>query len=219
MIAPLTELPIKGVIWYQGESNTSPERAPLYSRLFPALIASWRRAWRQGDFPFLYVQLANYNAKPDSQWPIVREAQLTTLSTANTAMAVTIDAGEPADIHPRNKRIVAERLSLAARAMVYGENVEYSGPAFRSAHLEGDRIRVWFTHASGLRLVRNSGFEILGQTGEFQAADVVVEGSSLLISSPGVIRPKQVRYAWKDNPEATLYNGAGLPASPFRTRD
>ncbi|MBI4876620.1 MAG: sialate O-acetylesterase, partial [Acidobacteria bacterium] len=131
MIAPATRFPIRGVIWYQGESNTAPERAPVYGRLFRTMIQDWRRAWGQGEFPFLFVQLASFITEPDSQWPELREAQRQTLALANTAMAVTIDLGEPDNIHPKNKREVGRRLSLAARALVYGEKIAWSGPLFR----------------------------------------------------------------------------------------
>jgi sialate O-acetylesterase len=218
MLAPLTNLPVRGVIWYQGESNTSPERAPVYEHLFPALIRDWRRAWGQGDFPFLFVQLANFNAAPDSMWPEVREAQRQTLAVANTAMAVTIDAGTPNDIHPRNKRIVAERLFRAARYLVYGETLVPSGPLFTQSIVEGDRLRLRFDHADGLTLKSSAGFEIAGEDGKFVPATPRVEGNSVLLSSPEVPEPRYVRYAWADNPPSTLYNGAGLPAAPFRTR-
>ena len=132
MIAPLTPFPLKGVIWYQGESNSEPLQHPAYGRLFPALIADWRQAWCQGDFPFLFVQIANYGSvPPDWHWPEVREAQRRSLRVSNTAMAVTIDIGDAHEIHPQNKREVGRRLALAARALAYGESIEYSGPLFR----------------------------------------------------------------------------------------
>ncbi len=133
MIAPLTKYPIRGAIWYQGESNASPERAPLYSRLFRTMIQDWRSAWGQGDFPFLFVQLANYKAGANARWPELREAQFEALALRNTGMAVTIDVGNPDDIHPRDKQTVGARLAAAARAISYGENVVYSGPLFRLA--------------------------------------------------------------------------------------
>jgi len=131
MVAPALGFQIKGVIWYQGESNTDSERAPLYAKLFPALIADWRAHWREGIFPFLFVQIANFKAGEQQTWPVVREAQRRTLSLANTAMAVTIDIGNPDNVHPSDKQTVGARLALAARALAYGENVEYSGPRFR----------------------------------------------------------------------------------------
>ncbi len=219
MVAPLTRFPIRGVIWYQGEANTAPERAPLYGRLFTALIRDWRRAWAQGDFPFLFVQLANYRAAPDSMWPEVREAQRQALGLANTAMAVTIDIGNPGDIHPGNKREVGRRLSLAARALAYGETLVYSGPLARHVTREEGALRVWFEHAgAGLAAVGGEprGFEVAGEDGRFSPARATIEGSSVLVSSPAVPRPERLRYGWSDNPTCTLFNLEGLPASPFR---
>ncbi len=218
MLAPITKLPIRGVIWYQGESNTSPERATVYEHLFPAMIRDWRRAWGQGDFPFLFVQLANFNAAPDSMWPEVRDAQRQALGLANTAMAVAIDAGTPDDIHPRNKRIVAERLFRAARSLVYGENVVPGGPLFRSAIVEANQIRLRFENAAGLTLKGTAGFEVAGENGNWKPATPRLEGMTVIVSSPDVPEPRYVRYAWADNPPSTLYNAEGLPASPFRTR-
>jgi len=219
MIAPLTRLPIRGVIWYQGESNAGPERAPLYAHLFETMIQDWRRAWGQGDFPFLFVQIANFKTGPDAMWPEVRDAQRRTLALANTGMAVTIDIGEAGNIHPLNKQEVGRRLALAAEAISYGEKIEYSGPLFRQAIVEGDALRVWFDHAaSGLKAdgeVR--GFEVAGADGKFVAAQARIDGSSVVVSAPSVDAPKHVRYAWKDVPECNLFNGANLPASPFRS--
>ncbi len=147
MVAPFTSFGIKGVIWYQGESNASSERAPLYAKLFPALIADWRNHWQQGNFPFLFVQIANYNASPSENWPLVREAQRRTLSLANTGMAVTVDVGDPNNIHPADKQSVGERLALAARALAYREDIEYRGPTFRQISSENGGLRVWFDHA------------------------------------------------------------------------
>ncbi|HWR51363.1 MAG TPA: sialate O-acetylesterase, partial [Bryobacteraceae bacterium] len=143
MIAPLTPFPIKGAIWYQGESNASPRRSPIYARLFQTIIRDWRQAWGVGDFPFFFVQLANFKTSPESTWPELREAQLDTLALNNTGMAVTIDIGNPADIHPTNKQDVGLRLALAARAVAFGEKIEYSGPLFRQATQEGGVLRVW----------------------------------------------------------------------------
>jgi sialate O-acetylesterase len=217
MVSPVTKLAIRGVIWYQGEANTAPERAPIYGRLFQTMIRGWRTAWGQGSFPLLFVQLANYKAVPDSMWPEVREAQREALALANTAMAVTIDIGNPDDIHPRNKRDVGYRLSLAARAIAYGEELEYSGPLLRQAAREGKAVRLWFDHAtSGLVLKAESGFEIAGADGQFVPAAARTDGQSIVVSSPAIENPVHVRYAWKDDPPSTLYNREGLPASPFR---
>ena len=217
MIAPLAAYPIRGVIWYQGESNTSTHRAPLYARLLQTLIRDWRRAWGQGNFPFLLVQLANYRS-PEDLWPEVREAQRQALALANTAMAAAIDIGEPENIHPGNKREVGRRLALAARALVYGEKIEHSGPVFRHAAREGAALRVWFDHAGGLAAKGGAvkGFEVAGAERKFVAAEAAIESDTVLVRSPSVDKPLYVRYAWADNPECNLYNAAGLPAAPFR---
>ena len=139
MIAPLTPFAIRGVIWYQGEANAARDRAPLYARLFPTMIRDWRRAWGEGDFPFLFVQIANWNTEPDGCWPEVRDAQRQALALRNTGMAVTIDIGDAVDIHPKNKQDVGLRLSLAARAIAYGEKIEWSGPLYRQVTQEESR--------------------------------------------------------------------------------
>lgn len=220
MIAPLTRYPIRGAIWYQGESNASRERAPLYARLFGTMIRDWRSAWGQGDFPFLFVQLANFKTGEDARWPDLREAQRQTLGLANTGMAVATDIGTPDDIHPKNKQEVGRRLALAARAVTYGENIEYSGPLFRQATQEGSGMRIWFDHTgSGLTtkdpMLR--GFEIAGVDRKFVAARARIDGATVLVSSPRVTAPAYVRYAWSDNPNGNLYNREGLPASPFHS--
>jgi len=220
MIAPLTSFPIRGTIWYQGESNASAERAPIYARLFQTMIRDWRRAWGEGDFPFLFVQLANYKDSPDTYWPEIREAQLETLSLVRTGMAVSIDIGDPDNIHPRNKQDVGRRLALAARAIEYGEPIEYSGPIFRQAVSEDGTIRIWFDHLGKGLVARGgslSGFEIAGPDGDFHPATAVIDGSTVVVSSPAVPDPARVRYGWTDNPDCNLYNSDGLPASPFRT--
>jgi sialate O-acetylesterase len=221
MIAPLTRFPIRGVIWYQGESNASRERAPLYARLFGTMIQDWRRAWGQGDFPFLFVQLANFKTG-DARWPELRESQRQTLALANTGMAVTIDIGTPDNIHPKNKQDVGLRLALAARAIAYGEKIEYSGPMFRQATPEGNTMRIRFDHTgSGLVAKGGSllGFEIAGEDGKFVPASAVIDGTTVMASSNSVARPAQVRYGWKDDPRCNLYNVEGLPASPFSSRE
>lgn len=218
MIAPLTPYAIRGAIWYQGESNASESHAYRYRRLFRTMIEDWRHAWGQGDFPFLFVQLANFKANP--WWPVLRESQTDTLSLRNTGMAVAIDVGESHDIHPRNKQDVGWRLALAARHIAYGEPIEFSGPLFRQATRDGGALRVWFTHAAGLQAKGGgalTGFTVAGADGNFVPAEARIEGATLLVSSPQVSEPAAVRYAWADDPQCNLVNQEGLPASPFRS--
>ncbi len=198
MIAPLTRYPIRGAIWYQGESNASRERALLYARLFGAMIQDWRRAWGQGDFPFLFVQLANFKTGPDAKWPELREAQRQTLALINTGMAVAIDIGNPDDIHPKNKQDVGLRLALAARAITYGEKIAYAGPLYHQATPEAAAIRVWFDHTgTGLTAKGGAvrGFEIAGADHRFVAAEARIDGSTVVVSNPSVAQPAHVRYA------------------------
>jgi sialate O-acetylesterase len=217
MVAPITPYGIRGVIWYQGEANSSTRRAPLYGRLLRAMIQDWRRAWGLGDFPFLYVQLANYTA-PDSDWPEIREGQRQALALRNTAMTVTIDVGTPNDIHPPDKQTVGARLSLAARALAYGESIEYSGPSPRQAAAHDGEIVIWFDHARGLKSRTGPlrGFELAGPDRNFYSADARIDGQTVVLRAPEVAHPTSVRYAWKDNPDCCLDNSAALPASPFR---
>lgn len=220
MIAPLTPFPIRGVIWYQGESNTDSLRAPVYGRLFQAMIQDWRSAWHEGNFPFLFVQIANYDAGPGDGWPIVREAQSEALSLTNTAMAVTIDIGNPQNIHPTDKQDVGFRLALAARALAYGEKVEYSGPAYRTMSRDGSTLRLFFDHADKGLVAKGGtleGFEVAGSDGKFVPATATIDGNTVLVSSPSVAAPRQARYGWANSPVCNLFNSAGLPASPFRT--
>ena len=224
MIAPLTSFPIRGVIWYQGENNAGRGQGLLYRRLFRSMIEDWRREWGQGAFPFLLVQLANYGRVPEtSTWAELREAQAMALGLVGTGMAVTIDIGNPTDIHPRNKQDVGLRLALAARAIAYGEqDLEYSGPAFRQATREGSALRLWFDHVGSGLQARNGelvGFEVAGSDGKFAEADARIAGNTVVLTSADVKMPVQARYAWAADPKANLFNGAGLPASPFRTMD
>jgi len=222
MIAPLTRFPIRGAIWYQGESNAGPERAPLYAHLFQTMIQDWRRAWGQGDFPFLFVQIANFKTGPEAMWPEVRDAQRQALSLANTGMAVTIDIGEATNIHPLNKQEVGRRLALAGEAISYGDKIEYSGPLFRQATVEGDAMRVWFDHAAGGLKAKGDavlGFEVAGSNGKFVEAQARIDGATVVVSAPSVNEPKHVHYAWKDVPVCNLFNAENLPASPFRSEE
>ena len=218
MIAPLTPFAIRGVIWYQGEANASPDRASLYARLFQTMIRDWRNSWGEGDFPFLFVQIANWNTEPGELWPEVRNAQRQALALRNTGMAVTIDIGDPNDIHPKNKQDVGLRLSLAARAIAYGEKIEWSGPLYRQITQEEHALRVWFDHANGLMAKGTTvtGFELAGADGKYSAADAKIEGTSVVVSSAAVPAPVSVRYGWAPNPNCNLFNKDGLPASPFQ---
>jgi sialate O-acetylesterase len=223
MIHPLIQFPISGAIWYQGESNAA--RAFQYQTLFPALIRDWRTSWKVGDFPFYFVQLANYQpTKPEPSedaWAELREAQLMTLSVPNTGMAVTIDIGDAGDIHPRNKQEVGRRLALIARAKLLEENIEYSGPIYNFMEVIDNKIRISFSHTGSGLVTRNNeelkGFEIAGQDRKFYWANAQIDNNSVTVWNPRVPVPVAVRYAWQSNPICNLYNPAGLPASPFRT--
>jgi sialate O-acetylesterase len=217
MIAPIAPFPIRGVLWYQGESNSAIDRAPLYNHIFRTLIEDWRRQWAIGDFPFLYVQISNFKSTPAEDWAVLREQQRRTLELRNTAMIVTIDIGNPDDVHPTDKLDVGLRMARAARALTYGESVEYSGPLFRQATPEGGSIRAWFDHAHGLTAKGGevTGFEVAGADGKFAPATVKIEGDTVVASSPAVAEPVAVRYGWANSPQCNLFNAEGLPASPF----
>jgi sialate O-acetylesterase len=223
MISPLIPYGIKGVIWYQGESNA--DRSFQYRSLFPAMINDWRTRWGLGDFPFLFVQLANYEQRKSepaqSDWAELREAQSMALKLLNTGMAVTIDVGDAEDIHPRNKKPVGERLYLAAQKVAYNEDVLHSGPIYKTFKNEGDAIRIFFT-STGTGLAGKNGeplkgFAIAGPDKKFYWADAQIQGNTIVVKSPMVSNPVAVRYAWDKNPECSLFNKEGLPASPFRT--
>ena len=222
MINPFIQYSIRGAIWYQGESNA--DRAHQYRTLFPAMIKDWRTQWKQRDFPFYFVQLANYkkaDTKPDaSAWAELRDAQLQTLALPNTGMAVTIDVGNPDDIHPKNKQEVGKRLALIALAKTYKKNVPYSGPVLQEQNLEGNAIRLTFKFSDGGLKAKGrelNGFAIAGADQIFHWAKAVIKGNEVIVSSADVPNPVAVRYGWANNPNCNLYNGAGLPASPFRT--
>ena len=223
MIAPLVPFAIRGVIWYQGESNAG--RAYQYRTLFPTMIRDWRSAWGN-NFPFYFVQLANWHAnkaEPDeSDWAELREAQMMTLREPQTGMAVTIDIGDENDIHPRNKLDVGRRLAAWALAGSYSQKVIPSGPLFDSYIVKDNEVRIRFKHADGLKTSDGGplkGFAIAGEDRRFVWAEARIEGDTVIVSSAKVSKPVAVRYGWADNPIANLYNKAGLPASPFRTDD
>ncbi len=225
MISPLIPYGIRGVIWYQGESNAS--RAYQYRKLFPRMIECWRKNWGQGDFPFIFVQLANFKAvqpePADSAWAELREAQLKALALPNTGMAVIIDIGEADDIHPKNKQDVGKRLALWALGTTYGKKIVYSGPLYKSMQVEGSKVILRFDHVDGGLVAKGGGplkgFAIAGEDKKFVWAEAEIQGDTVVVSSPQVPKPVAVRYAWADNPICNLYNAEGLPASPFRTDD
>ncbi len=215
MIHPLLPYAMRGVIWYQGEANVGRERQ--YQKLFPAMIADWRRLWGEGDFPFLFVQIAPFSGSS----PEIREAQLMTEeSVPNTAMAVTIDVGDANDIHPPHKQPVGARLALAARALAYGEDIEYSGPIYQSMEAADGQAVLTFSHVGGGLVAKGGelvGFTIAGPDKVFHPAQARIVGDTIVVSGPEVPNPAAVRYAWASVPEANLYNKEGIPASSFRS--
>jgi sialate O-acetylesterase len=223
MVAPLLPFSIKGVVWYQGEANIG--RAAEYRESLPVMIADWRRGFGRGNFPFYIVQLASFTQPspepPQSDWAELREAQaLAAKKVVNSGLALTIDIGDPADVHPKNKQDVGRRLALCALANTYGKKIEWSGPWYQSMEITGSAIRIHFDHAaSGLVVKGNrlTGFAIASEDHKFVWADAVVDGKAVMVSSPKVSKPVAVHYAWDTNPVCNLYNGAGLPAVPFRT--
>jgi len=219
MIAPLTPLAIRGAIWYQGEQNTRRDAAPeVYGRQLMLMISSWRAKWGIGDFPFYFVQLANFRSGETEDWATVRDGQRQALQLANTGMAVTIDIGDPDDVHPLNKQDVAARLARVARSQLFGEKIEYSGPLFRQATRDSSALRLWFDHiGSGLEARGGAltGFELAGSDGKFRAAEARIEGNSVIVGNAEVPQPVAVRYAWANDPRCNLFNKDGLPASPF----
>ncbi len=223
MLAPLIPFGIRGVIWYQGESNAY--RACQYRELFPAMIKQWREKWGQGDFPFLFVQLANYHFEPQV-FPELREAQTLALELPMTAMAVAIDIGDSTDIHPKNKQEVGRRLALAARKVAYREEILYSGPVYKKMFIEGSKCWLLFDH-TGDGLVASGGgdlhgFSVAGTDRKFLEARARIDGDQVIVWNEKIPAPVAVRYAWANHPvDCNLYNRSGeetfLPASPFRT--
>lgn len=224
-IAPLIPYAIRGAVWYQGESNAS--QGQLYALQLSLLIRDWRTRWGEGDFPFAWVQLPNFHAPQkepveDSGWVLVQEGMLKTLRLPNTGMAITIDLGEANNIHPVKKQEVGKRLSLWALTQVYGQTGPCSGPLPCGQQIAGGAIVVSLKHCDGGLVAKGGplkGFAIAGADKKWVKADAKLQGDAVVVSSPQAPQPVAVRYAWASNPDCNLYNGAGLPASPFRTDD
>jgi sialate O-acetylesterase len=247
MVHPIAPYALKGIVWYQGESNV--DRAWQYRTTFPLLIKNWRTTWERDDLPFFFCQLPNYQPKQlqpgESSWAELREAQSLARKIPHTAEAVLIDLGESLVLHPSNKKDAADRLSRIALSQIYGKDIPHSGPVYQSFKIEDGKIRLSFTYTDGgliasslpatydqdasagetAPLIRNSpdseleGFAICGKDRKWVWADSKIEGSSVVVWSDQVPAPVAVRYAWADNPTCNLSNGSGLPASPFRTDD
>jgi sialate O-acetylesterase len=214
MIAPIIPYAIKGSIWYQGESNAS--KSKQYQTLFPKMVADWRARWKQGAFPFLFVQIAPFKGQPAE----IREAQFLSLKKIeNSAMAVTTDVGNANDIHPNQKEPVGQRLALAARALAYKEAIEYSGPLYEKMSIENDQVVLHFQHAESLVAKDGTlkGFVIAGKDKKYVPAKAEIKGNKVIVTGAGVTEPQAVRYGWDNVPDVNLYNDKGLPASPFRT--
>jgi sialate O-acetylesterase len=224
MLRPLAPLAITGALWYQGEQNS--DRGYQYRRILPEMIADWRKLFAQGDFPFYIASLPAFKHRsPDpvdgDEWTETRESQaLTAASVPNSCLAVTIDSGDADNIHPIDKVPVGDRLARCALANYYGHNVVYSGPTLASVERLQGEIRLHFADTDGGLVVKGTKLEefaIAGEDRKWHWADARIEGDTIVVSSPDVPNPKQARYAWQSNPAATLFNGAGLPAAPFRT--
>ena len=219
MIAPLVPYALRGAIWYQGESNAG--RAYEYRSIFPAMIQDWRKAWNS-EMTFLFVQLAPYAPPAAYTYAELREAQLLTLKLPKTGMAVITDVGEERDIHPKQKQPVGERLALAARAIAYGEKIEYSGPVYSGLKVEGNRAVLSFKHAGGGLVAKGdklTGFTIAGADQKFVPAEAEIKGDKIIVSNSSIATPVAVRFGWENWPVLNLWNKAGLPATPFRTDD
>jgi sialate O-acetylesterase len=218
MINPVVPYSVRGAIWYQGEANVgAPEE---YSELFPLMIENWRDVWENGNFPFYYVQIAPFNYGDSSHSEKLREAQLHSLSTPNTGMTVTLDIGNPENIHPSNKQDVGKRLAALALSRTYNKEVPSSGPVFESADVEDNKMILNFENAEKLILKDVNGesnFIIAGEDKVFKKASVKIDGKKLILYNPEIQKPAAARYAWSNTAEATLFNEAGLPSSSFRT--
>jgi sialate O-acetylesterase len=224
MIHPILPFAIRGVTWYQGESNVIQGDGPLYAMRLQALISGWRTAWGQGEFPFLFVQLAPWIGYEYGELPKTWQAQVDSLKIPSTGMAVITDVtGDVNDIHPTDKQSVGTRLALWALAKTYGrKDVVYSGPLYKAMKVEGDKAVLSFDHADGLKSRDGqelTEFEIAGADKKFVSAKAVVQGDTVVVTAPGVTQPVAVRFGWHNTPNPNLCNGAGLPASPFRTDD
>jgi sialate O-acetylesterase len=233
MINPLIPFAIKGAIWYQGESNAGA--AAEYKTLFARMIKDWREKWAEGDFPFFWVQLASYKASPVQSWPYLRESQAETLALPKTGMATAVDIGDANNIHPIDKLDVGHRLALAALDVAYGKKQVDSGPVYSGMKVEGNSIRLTFTHLGGGLDIKQapwtapgstplptdhlSGFTIAGADKKFVDADAKIDGNAVVVSSAQVAAPVAVRYDWANVCTGNLYNADGLPATPFRTDD
>lgn len=220
MIAPLLPYAIRGAIWYQGEANAG--EGYLYRTLFLAMIQNWRKVWKQGDFPFLFVQLAPFDGKPTQPpWAEIRESQLVTTQVCpKTGMAVITDLGEKKDIHPKRKAPVGERLALAARAIAYGQDIVFSGPVYESMAVRDGKVVLTFKHTGSGLVAKGDelkGFSIAGADRQFVPARARIEGDTVVVESPKVSEPKAVRFGWSNFPVVNLFNAEGLPATPFRT--
>jgi sialate O-acetylesterase len=217
-IAPLIPYAIRGALWYQGEANSTPEKASYYQYQLPLLVKDWRTRWGS-EFPFAWAQLPNFDGGA-RDWPTVREAMLKTLALPRTGMGINIDIGEAKDIHPRNKQEAGRRLAQWALGSVYGKSVATSGPLPAGHEIRGAEVVLKFKHTDGGLVAREGdlrGFVIAGEDQQWKPAKARIDGERVIVSSPEVPQPRAVRYAWENNPSCNLYNGAGLPASPFRT--
>lgn len=218
-IAPLIPYTIRGVLWYQGEANSRPGKGSLYQHQLALLVSDWRERWGE-ELPFAWVQLPNF-ARDGEDWLLVRESMLKTLRLPRTGMAITIDIGDPKDIHPKNKQEVGRRLAMWAFGAVYGRSeIATSGPLPSSHRIREGAVEVTFRHADGglqAKGERLTGFEVAGEDGMWVSAEARIDGDTVIVSTPKIPHPVAARYAWATNPVCNLYNGQGLPASPFRT--